>query len=516
MHSALGTTASTGGIWGLPALSDSVGSASWGDIDQQQAHLQQIGAKEPDPTPAFGAFMFETPIVSGQTRYTDRLGEAGPGEAASTPMIQSGAVGIELSDWCDSSAVASFKTGPSTSPGGPAALSVGLPPPIPAEATNELAGPEIVPFHDRAPGKQGWSSAGPGVLLEEGSDPGSLTNGAKALSSVPPASGIVNAILSPIPGTVPDPVAAEAGIVMTAGHPEGSSRSCLGEETAMIPPRLAGPGPSATLGDGMGQVSTSASVGDEHLTETGEGPTLRLVATKAESLWHGRLQCQGEGHSAAVSDPVRSVREALATDAVPTAPLGRELSGDSVDLPQPLSLEPERLALSETDLPPLTGSTAQTLTSSRNLSAPVPPSAALNQLAAETVLMRSLGQSGMVEVALSPVELGRVRLRLEIDPKDPDRMIVHLAFDRPDTLELFRRNAEQLHEAIRAAGYTEASLDFGQSGTGDPAQGDQNQSGRRPASNPVASVPLETEHRIAADETNSLRPGETIGLNLRI
>ena len=50
-------------------------------------------------------------------------------------------------------------------------------------------------------------------------------------------------------------------------------------------------------------------------------------------------------------------------------------------------------------------------------------------------------------------------------------MIVHLVFDRPETMDLFRRNADQLSEAIRAAGYAEARLDFGQSGTGADSRG---------------------------------------------
>ena len=78
---------------------------------------------------------------------------------------------------------------------------------------------------------------------------------------------------------------------------------------------------------------------------------------------------------------------------------------------------------------------------------------------------------GTTEIALSPAELGSVSMSLRADPDDPERMVVMLAFDRPETLDLFRRHADQLAEALRSAGYARAEIDFGQTATGGFASG---------------------------------------------
>lgn len=70
------------------------------------------------------------------------------------------------------------------------------------------------------------------------------------------------------------------------------------------------------------------------------------------------------------------------------------------------------------------------------------------------------------ELALAPEELGRVSLRLEPDAANPDRMTILITVERPETLDLFRRHAGELAEAIRAAGYSGADIGFGQHGQG--------------------------------------------------
>lgn len=78
---------------------------------------------------------------------------------------------------------------------------------------------------------------------------------------------------------------------------------------------------------------------------------------------------------------------------------------------------------------------------------------------------------GTTEIALSPAELGDVSISLRADPDDPERMVVMLVFDRPETLDLFRRHADQLADALRSAGYARAEIDFGQTATGGFASG---------------------------------------------
>ena len=97
-------------------------------------------------------------------------------------------------------------------------------------------------------------------------------------------------------------------------------------------------------------------------------------------------------------------------------------------------------------------------------SLPVPQVAA--QLAA--VLVRNA--SSVTELALAPEELGRVKLRMEQDTANPDRMVIMISVDRPETLDLFRRHSSELADAIRNAGYSGADIGFDQSG-GEGASG---------------------------------------------
>lgn len=91
------------------------------------------------------------------------------------------------------------------------------------------------------------------------------------------------------------------------------------------------------------------------------------------------------------------------------------------------------------------------------------------QVAAQISAALSRSADGATELALSPDELGHVRLRLEPDAANPDRMVVMITFERPETLDLFRRHAGELAEALRSAGYAGADIGFGQQGAG--AQG---------------------------------------------
>ncbi|HLQ19032.1 MAG TPA: flagellar hook-length control protein FliK, partial [Tabrizicola sp.] len=103
---------------------------------------------------------------------------------------------------------------------------------------------------------------------------------------------------------------------------------------------------------------------------------------------------------------------------------------------------------------------------------------------------------GATELALSPEELGHVRLRLEPDAANPDRMVVMITFERPETLDLFRRHAGDLAEALRSAGYAGADIGFGQGGTGsngfDKAPGRGSADDRSDVGPPVSPPPRHT------------------------
>lgn len=137
---------------------------------------------------------------------------------------------------------------------------------------------------------------------------------------------------------------------------------------------------------------------------------------------------------------------------------------------------PEAAALGLTSLPMPTGG------------APAPglPPAGVAHLAGRLVDMVVQRSDGVTEVALAPDELGKVQVSVQTDAQNPERVVLFLSFDRPETLDLFRRHIDLLTEAMRDAGYTQADIGFGFADQGTGGQAD-----RAPESGPpeTATVP---------------------------
>lgn len=131
---------------------------------------------------------------------------------------------------------------------------------------------------------------------------------------------------------------------------------------------------------------------------------------------------------------------------------------------------------------PSAGPASQAAQPGPTLSLPVPQVAA--QIAA--VLRRTA--DGAAELSLAPTELGRVRLRIETDARDPDRLRILIDVERPETLQLFRRHAAELADALRSAGYSGSSIDFGQQD-----QGHQREAGRDDRPSLALPEPGDTE-----------------------
>lgn len=116
----------------------------------------------------------------------------------------------------------------------------------------------------------------------------------------------------------------------------------------------------------------------------------------------------------------------------------------------------------KTDVAPLQ-TTAQTLASAPMPNAPTlaPP------LATQILPHANAAKTGPIEVLLNPAELGH--LRFEIHQKGETVQVV-LSAERPETLELLRRNGDQLASEFRNAGFLGASLSFGQWGQSSDGQ----------------------------------------------
>jgi hypothetical protein len=253
---------------------------------------------------------------------------------------------------------------------------------------------------------------------------------------------------------------------------------------------------------------------------------MQLFASGAERLWqgcfHGQDVASGEAGDGEREETL-PIPRSRAAGAVPqdrfttvagVAPLspGPIIPGDGAsdpaEVPPATDLELAPLGWTSAGQPFLSGSPG---------AGPV-PAGAIPHLAAQ--IAGSLHQlpGGAVEIALSPDELGNLKLKLQADPQDPERMIVQLVFDRPETMDLFRRHGDQLADAIRAAGYADARLDFGQSGTGpDGGAGQGLTDGRKDGSG--APVPSESERRPGRpmpDQPFPVRRAESAGLDLRL
>src|SRR5690606_21551545 len=63
-----------------------------------------------------------------------------------------------------------------------------------------------------------------------------------------------------------------------------------------------------------------------------------------------------------------------------------------------------------------------------------------------------------IEIALNPVELGRVRMELS---RTENGVTVSIIADRPETLDLMRRHIDQLAAEFHRLGYTDIAFSFG-------------------------------------------------------
>ena len=65
---------------------------------------------------------------------------------------------------------------------------------------------------------------------------------------------------------------------------------------------------------------------------------------------------------------------------------------------------------------------------------------------------------GAIEIALNPVELGRVRMMITATDAG---ITLNVLADRPDTLDLMRRNIDDLAKSLKDMGYDDVSFSFG-------------------------------------------------------
>ena len=116
-------------------------------------------------------------------------------------------------------------------------------------------------------------------------------------------------------------------------------------------------------------------------------------------------------------------------------------------------------------------------------------------------LIREPGRA--VEVSLDPEELGRVRMKMSVADSS---VVVSILAERPESLELLRRNIDQLAEEFRALGYSQIAFDFGDTQSGGSKSSTQ-------------ASPTDNEPTVPEDPLPINRPAETYdrdGLDMRL
>ena len=145
-----------------------------------------------------------------------------------------------------------------------------------------------------------------------------------------------------------------------------------------------------------------------------------------------------------------------------------------------------------------------------NAASPYPANASIVRqiIDAGYTLTRS---GGSVEIALSPEELGRVRMA--VSPVESGG-IVHISVERPETLELVQRNLDLLRRDLKDAGWANVSISLAEgSQQGFSDQQETRMSDSNPASAqgaPDQNTAPEAEYAIPTP------PGDRSGLDLRV
>lgn len=296
---------------------------------------------------------------------------------------------------------------------------------------------------------------------------------------------------SPLPpssrATSPEP----ASLAMSSGrHMPDPADPATGQP--LLPPRPIG------LGDGP------------------QGLTARPTIPASDSIG-ARPLGQMPALSAAAPPTTGAAQVAAPPPPAPAATMTSEMHppdpGDrtaDVALPKPpLPLPPFLMDLPLAPSPRIDGGGGQPAT---NQTTPT----ALPDLVARQILPH-VSTPGAVSVILTPIDLGT--LRFEVTQKG-DALHLHLTVDLPATLDLLRRQGDQMIAELRQAGFANASLSFaandGQSGNTPSGQGQPGEDGRNPRmANPPPPLPSSPPPEAASAPLHSQRaPSGTLDLRL--
>lgn len=169
---------------------------------------------------------------------------------------------------------------------------------------------------------------------------------------------------------------------------------------------------------------------------------------------------------------------------------GNDTKAASQDKPAPGAHEPRIAAQPLTTDPSLQPGAQQQPTQLQTSNTPATPTAQLNaalaavntpvplnSLAAD-IALKAAGGNSRFEIRLDPAELGRIDVRLDVDKHG--QVTSHLTVERPATLEMLRKDAPQLQQALEDAGLKtgDGGLQFSLRDQSSSGQQSNHQSGR--------------------------------------
>jgi chemotaxis protein MotD len=190
------------------------------------------------------------------------------------------------------------------------------------------------------------------------------------------------------------------------------------------------------------------------------------------------------------------------TEARPAQKSAQEQPAQVSTPPQPEKPQPNGFGLTQVAALHVPGVALQSaaFTAVAAPSGPVP----LNGLAVEIAANVQIGRSRF-EIRLDPPELGRIDVRLDVDKQG--QVTSHLIVEKPATLDLLRRDAQQLERALQDAGLktSDNGLQF--------SLRDQQQSGRQDDEGAQRNTQrlIVTEEETIAAETAGRSYGRMIG-----
>lgn len=289
------------------------------------------------------------------------------------------------------------------------------------------------------------------------------------------------------------PVILDARVEQLSGHRSGSQSAVDRLETASdVSPKLQPVEPPKAIGywrlvlagamDETGQQSDSAGsaqIGDHKVAAAASNTPFAVsdprmaqpektpvMATETNPVGALSSDVQGFTEDGLLADPDRRAQGAKdgPQAATPQAERGAQKASVLFSTEPKVQVEPAIALIPEFSLDSA-GSLRETHHGNVRDSSALPPHFMLSQADKAEGAIRAASiervqtQSGVeaTEIRLDPEELGRLRITLE---GEGEAVRVRVEVERPETLDLLRRNVDKLTETLREAGYTQSDMQF--------------------------------------------------------